>query len=98
MILCVIRLGSPLWRGMGRLSQLTRGLASSLSFALSTGRPRSSLGEFEKRQRKLMKKTISLYSIRLTVRADDGVHQSDINVLITVRYPLFKPPDNNVLR
>ena len=45
-----------------------------------------------------MKKTISLYLIRLTVRADDGVHQSDINVLITVRYPLFKPPDNNVLR
>ena len=88
MILCVIRLGTPLWRGMGRLSQLTRGLASSLSFALSTGRPRSSLGEFDEE----MKMTIPFYSIRLTVRADDGVHQSDINVLITVRYLLYKPP------
>ena len=39
-----------------------------------------------------MKKTIPFYSIRLTVRADDGVHQSDINVLITVRYLLYKPP------
>ena len=47
MILCVIRLGTPLWRGMARLSQLTRGLASSLSFAPSTGRLRSSLGEIQ---------------------------------------------------
>ena len=46
-----------------------------------------------------LKKTLTLYSIRLTVRADDGVHQSDINVLITVRYLLsIKPPDNNELR
>ena len=41
----------------------------------------------------LLKKTLTLYSIRLTVRADDGVHQSDINVLITVRYLLYKATD-----